>query len=172
MEQNNNFNQQQTGTPTPTPTSTQQQPTQNYSQPQNGGYYQQQGQAGQGYQQQPGQNYQYQQQYYAAPTPQATPDALENRGLAAICYLGPAFQILALVANGKSAFVRHHANQGLALDILTLLSALMVIIPILGAIAYGIFSIVLLVFRIMGILNARKYKNSVLPICGEWKFIR
>ncbi len=168
MEQNNNTNQPQSSTPNNTTAS------QNYSQPQNGNYYPPQGQPNANYyQQQPpqGQNYQYQQQqYYQAP--QATPDALENRGLAAICYLSPLFTTLALVANGKSAFVRHHANQGLALDILTILSMLMMIIPFLGWFAYGIFSIVLFVFRIMGILNARKYKVSELPICGSWKFIR
>ncbi len=97
---------------------------------------------------------------------------MENKGLGALCYLGTVFVILALVANGKSPFVRHHANQGVALDVLTLLSTLMMIIPFLGWIAYGIFSVVLFVFRIMGLLKARNGQVSTSPICGGWNFIR
>ncbi len=97
---------------------------------------------------------------------------MENTGLAAICYLGPVFYLVALTANGSSPFVRHHANQGLALDILTMLATLLMIIPILGWIAYGILSFVLFIFRIMGILNARKGSSSTTPICGGWTFFR
>ncbi len=157
MDQNNNYGQQYGGTT----------PDQGYTQQQQTGYYQQPGQDA--YQQQPDQNYQYQQpnqNYYTPPVQQGNPDT----GLGAICYLGPIFYLVALVANGTSPFVRHHANQGLALDVLTMVSMLMLIIPFLGWIAYGIFSIVLFVFRIMGIFNARGGGMSSLPICGGWIF--
>ncbi len=166
MDQNNNYNQPQNNVP----------PNQGYTPPQQNGYYQQPQQGD--YYQQPQQNNNYQQPnqgYYQQPTPpspQATPDAMDNKGLAALCYLSPLMVILALVANGKSPFIRYHANQGLSIDILFLASSLLCIIPVLGWIAYGIISVATFIFRIMGILNATKLKAQPMPIVGYWSFIK
>ncbi len=171
MDQNQNYTQPQGNMP---PTG---QPTQGYTAPQQG--YAPPQQAGQpvggqqGYYQQPQQQYQQPNQgYYQQPMQPVTQDAMDNNGLAALCYLSPLFTVLALVANGKSEFVRFHANQGVCLDVLYLISTLLLIIPFLGWFVYGILSLVLLIFRIMGIVNAKKYRMNELPICGKWTIIK
>ncbi len=154
MEQNNNQNQQGAN---------QQQTYQQQS-------YQQQSYQQPQYQQQQQQQYyqQSQQNYYQ--TPQATPDAIENKGLAALCYVSLIFVVIALLANGKSPFVRHHANQAVGVNVLMLLCVLVMIIPFIGWIVGGIGYLVVFIFMIVGFANAMGYKTSTLPICGNWKF--
>ncbi len=168
MDQNQNYTQPQGNMP---PTG---QPAQGYTAPQQGYVppVQPGAQPNQGYYQQPGQPQYQQPGYYQQPMQPVTQDAMDNNGLAALCYLSPLFTVLALVANGKSDFVRYHANQGVCLDVLYLICTLLLIIPFLGWFVYGILTFVLLIFRIMGIVNARKYRMSELPICGKWTIIK
>ncbi len=128
-----------------------------------------------GYAPPPQQGYQPPQGYapqpeYAAP-PQMDPDAMKHKALAMLCYLSPLMGMYALVAAGTSPYVRYHANQGMSLDVMYLLSCLLIIIPILGWIVFGIGMIVMLVFRIMGILNAKNGRKKELPMCGKWNIV-
>ncbi len=131
------------------------------------GQYTQQNAQYNAYAQNPNMQYQPQQNYVAP----ITPDARENKTLAALSYFGIIFMIFALVANGKSAHVRFHANQAIVLDVVSVVGALIMIIPFLGWAIYGIMNLLIFIFRIMGIVNAAKGKQSELPLVGKYKII-
>ncbi len=132
------------------------------------------------YQQPPQQQYQqpqyqqpqYQQQppVYAPPPVVMDKDTQDNRVLALFCYLS-AFVILPLVAQPNSAYIRYHANQGIALILFSLCSAVVAIIPILGWLVAGVCSIFSFVCVIIGIVHACKGEKKPLPIIGKWKIL-
>ncbi len=140
----------------------QQPPQQQYQQPQQ--QYQQP--------QQQYQHPQYQQQppVYAPPPVVMDKDTQDNRVLALFCYLS-AFVILPLVAQPNSAYIRYHANQGIALILFSLCSAVVAIIPILGWLVAGVCSIFSFVCVIIGIVHACKGEKKPLPIIGKWKIL-
>ncbi len=98
-------------------------------------------------------------------------DSEDNKFLAALTYFGIIFMILALVANGKSKHVRFHANQALVLDVVYVIGALLAIIPVLGWIVVGILSLLVFIFRIMGIVKAVKCRQEELPLFGKYVII-
>lgn len=91
-----------------------------------------------------------------------------NKYLGALCYLGPVFVIIALLAERDSKFIRYHANQAIMLWILAFACALVCIVPIIGWIAGGIGSIVAFVFDIMGLVRAFKGRAVDLPLVGKY----
>ena len=137
-----------------------QQPQPEYQQPQ--------------YQQQPPQyqqpQYQQQPPVYAPPPVVMDQDTRDNRVLALFCYLSAAV-ILPLVAQPNSAYIRYHANQGIALILFSLCSAVVAIIPILGWLVAGVCSIFSFVCVIIGIVHACKGEKKPLPIIGKWKIL-
>ena len=97
-------------------------------------------------------------------------DVENNKVVSALCYLGILF-FLPLVVNKESAFGRFHANQGLLLLIVGVISSFLYIIPILGWIAGGIMGIVCLVLMIMGIVNTLNGKAKELPVIGKFRLL-
>jgi uncharacterized membrane protein len=93
-----------------------------------------------------------------------------SRAMAILSYIGILVIIPILVAK-DSKFVMYHANQGLILLIAWIILTAVNIIPILGQIIWFLGSIVLLVFMVMGILNAAKEKQKPLPIIGGFKLL-
>ncbi|MBR7185420.1 MAG: zinc-ribbon domain-containing protein [Clostridia bacterium] len=100
----------------------------------------------------------------AAPAAPAA-DAKDNMWMAVLAYLGILVLIPLLVEPAKnSPFVRFHANQGLILLIVGLLSA----IPVLGCVV-GVFCLVL---TIMGIINAVNGRMKELPLIGRFRLLK
>ena len=97
------------------------------------------------------------------------PEAYKYKGLAMLCYCGTLFVILALVAAPKSSFVRFHANQSVCLQVFILLSCLLSIIPFIGWLALCVVYIMIFVFFIMGLVNAKDMKEKELPIVGKYR---
>ena len=110
-------------------------------------------------------------------------DVQQNKAMAVLSYIGLLF-LIPLLAAPNSPYARFHTNQGLILFItdavggiiVGILSAILGLIPILGAIlvvlitgAYGIGIFVLLV---MGIVNAATGKAKELPIVGKFRLIK
>ncbi|MBP5491849.1 MAG: zinc-ribbon domain-containing protein [Clostridiales bacterium] len=102
---------------------------------------------------------------YTAPAAKA---ANGTRGLCMISYLG-IFGLYALVLNKEDADIRFHVNQALCLNVFLIIATLFNIIPILGQIAFGIATIMYIVFTIMGILNAKNGVQKELPIVGKYR---
>ena len=177
-----------------------QQPQQGYQQPQQGYQHSQQGyqQPQQGYQQpqqgyqQPQQGYQQPQQGYQQPQqgyqqqgyPQVNiTDAQMKKGMAIISY----FYILVLIpifAAKNDPFARYHANQGLILFILQFILnvisnvAVRLLVGVSATLVWGltfginILMFVILIFNIIGIINAAKGRMKPLPIFGGIKILK
>ena len=102
-------------------------------------------------------------------------DAEKNKPMAIIGYIIPILFFIPLVTDAKnSPFAKFHANQQLNL----LLAAVAVnivggVIPFLGwFIILPIGSIMLIVFAIMGIINAVKGAMKKLPLIGGFNIIK
>ena len=102
-------------------------------------------------------------------------DAEKNKAMAIIGYIIPILFFIPLVTEAKgSAFAKFHANQQLNL----LLAAIAVnvvgtIIPFLGwFIILPLGSLLLIVFAIMGIINAAKGEMKALPMIGGFSLIK
>ena len=94
-----------------------------------------------------------------------------NKYLAALCYFGPAFIAVALLAEKDSKFIRYHVNQAIMLIVFALACAIVCVVPVIGWIAGGIGSIITVVFEIMGIVRAFKGKAVDLPIVGKYTVV-
>ena len=90
-------------------------------------------------------------------------DIDKNKTYAALAYL---IFFIPLLAAKDSAFGKFHANQGLVLLIVAIISQLLYIIPIIGWIAAPILGIAVFVFAIMGIINAINGNAKELPLIG------
>jgi uncharacterized membrane protein/ribosomal protein L40E len=98
-------------------------------------------------------------------------DAVENRGMAALCYFGPLF-VIPLVTRRSSRFVRYHANQGLVLFLLELLVDFCAIIPVIGGLCSVVGGILALVGFVCGLTNALGGKMSPLPFIGNISILK
>lgn len=105
-------------------------------------------------------------------TPQPDPQDVEkNKVIAILSYI--IFFLPYLVAK-DSPFAMYHANQGLILLLTSLvLNFVGSIIPILGwfiIIPFG--NLAILVFLIMGIINAINGQKKPLPLIGKFQLIK
>lgn len=103
------------------------------------------------------------------------PDVEKNKVMAIVGYIIPILFFIPLVSDGKnSPFAKFHANQQLVL----LIAAVIVnivggVIPILGwFIILPIGTIMLIIFAIMGIINASKGITKPLPLIGGFSIIK
>ena len=98
-----------------------------------------------------------------------------NKIMAVLAYIGILF-LVPLLAAKDSKFARFHANQGLVLflaDILVgIASGILLWIPVIGWLISVLLSIALLVFMILGIVNAAQGKAKELPLIGSIKIIQ
>ncbi len=106
-------------------------------------------------------------------------DAQENKVVFILAYLGILF-FLPLVTTPNSQVGRFHANQGLVL----LLSGIagQIILSILGAILWRLWFVIsllstlwglfLLILMIIGMVNASKGEQKILPVIGNIKIIK
>ncbi len=100
-------------------------------------------------------------------------DISQNKVLAMIPYLmGWIGIIIALLAVNNSAYVAFHVKQALKLQVCSILSAVLCIVPLLGAIAFGVCAIIIFVLTIMGFFNVCGGKAKELPIISGFKFLK
>ena len=100
----------------------------------------------------------------------APEDIEKNKVVSAFAYL---IFFLPLIVCSDSPFGRFHANQGLLLLIVSAAGTIIFsIIPIIGWILLPLFSIAVLVFAIMGLVNTLNGKALELPLIGKWRIIK
>jgi len=117
------------------------------------------------------------------------PDVQTHKGLAILAYI---FFLIPLIAAPNSKYARYHANQGLLLFILLVISVVAVVILHLGVLIVDHFVTIgilkfffdcgfnLLQFALLagwvgltiaGIINAANGLKKPLPVVGHWKLI-
>lgn len=101
-------------------------------------------------------------------------DVQANKVMAILAYFG-LLVLIPLFAAKESPFARFHANQGLILLIagfvIWLVSTVLTFVsPFFGIIS--LLNIVILVFAIIGIINAAKGEMKELPLVGKFRIIK
>ena len=117
----------------------------------------------------------------AAPADNEAQDAQDNKVMGILAYIG----ILVLVpifAAKESAFAKFHANQGVVLWIaaiagnivFAILGAILGLLHLafIGSILTGVFGLAILVFVVLGIMNAAKGEKKELPLIGGIKILK
>ena len=94
---------------------------------------------------------------------------MNNRNiLAALSYITWIGFLIAFVMGDKSdSFARHHLNQALVLNLAGLISGVLVVIPLLGALVAGVVNVAAIVFDIMGISSALRGTTEPLPLISD-----
>lgn len=88
--------------------------------------------------------------------------------IAAISYITWIGFIIAIVTGDRSdRFVAHHLNQALVIDIVSVVSGVLVVIPILGAMVAGVVNIAVFIFDIMGAIDAFRGGMIKLPFVSD-----
>ena len=120
---------------------------------------------------------------YVQPQPMSEPhdhtaefnpaDISDNKVLAMVPYLfGWAGIIIALLAAGTSPYASFHVKQALKIQIVLALSMFLGIIPILGWIAIGIYSIVSAVITIISFLSVCRGEAKEPVLISSLKFLK
>ncbi|MFC1788228.1 DUF4870 domain-containing protein [Patescibacteria group bacterium] len=94
-------------------------------------------------------------------------DIDENKIIAAIGYLG-ILCLIPLLLKKDSPYAIHHGKNGLTLLLAWLILWIGNIIPLLGQIVWVLGSIALLIFVILGIVNALNGKMWEMPVLGPY----
>lgn len=96
-------------------------------------------------------------------------DIEKNKVMAGLAYL---IFFLPLIVCPDSKFARFHANQGLLLLILGFAGSLILsFIPIIGWLLLPLFSLLILVLIIVGLVNGLGGKAKGLPLIGKYKLL-
>lgn len=95
----------------------------------------------------------------------------DGKVMSILAYLG-ILVLIPIFAEKNNRFVRFHANQGLILFIASFASGVISFIPYLGVIVNVVVSVAVLVFEIMGIVNACQGEAKELPIIGDIKILK
>lgn len=107
-----------------------------------------------------------------AAVPQANnADMEKNKGMAILAYI---VFFIPLLAAKDSKFAMYHANQGLNLFLLAVaISVIGTVVPFFGwflILPFGHLAV--LIFAIMGIINASKGETKPLPLIGKFELIK
>ena len=98
-------------------------------------------------------------------------DIDENKNIAILCYFG-LFMLIPYLTRPNSNFIKYHSNQGVLILIATILSSVVMIIPILGWILGIVGYIFITVFFFIGIKNVLKGEIKPLPLIGKYILIK
>ncbi|NLP43928.1 MAG: hypothetical protein GX351_04825 [Peptococcaceae bacterium] len=97
-------------------------------------------------------------------------DIEKGKTMAGLAYI---LFFLPLIVCPDSSFGKYHANQGLLLLITAVVGTVVLsFIPIIGWILLPIFSLLILAFAIMGLINGLQGKAKRLPLIGKFDLIR
>jgi len=87
---------------------------------------------------------------------------------AVMAYIGVLWLLgLLIKPENELSYVKNHVNNGIILFIAGVASGIISAIPAVGKILGGLLSVVLLVFAIIGIVNAAKRQHYTLPLVGD-----
>lgn len=110
-------------------------------------------------------------------------DIEQNKVLSLFAYLEILF-LIPLLAAPNSPYARFHTNQGLVLLLASIICGVVVgiidtilfFVPvvgwIIGSLLIGIFSLVIFIFIILGIVNAVTGKAKELPLIGKIRILK
>lgn len=105
-------------------------------------------------------------------------DIQQNKVMAIFAYLSW-LVLIPIIGAKDSKFARFHANQGLALAIAEIICwvvlGILVKLPLIGwifGLVESLFSLVCLIFAIIGIVNAANGRAKELPIVGKFKLLK
>jgi uncharacterized membrane protein len=90
----------------------------------------------------------------------------KNIGMAIVAYI--LFFIPLLTEAKNDPFVKYHVKQGLILFISWIIAVVISMVPILGWLLAPLLSLIILIFLIIGIINAAKGEEKQLPIIGQY----
>jgi uncharacterized membrane protein len=94
----------------------------------------------------------------------------KNKVIAALAYV---VFFLPLLMCRDDEFAMYHANQGLLLLIFGWAgNFILSIIPIIGWMLIPLFSLVVFVFFILGVINALKNEKKPLPFIGNFEILK
>jgi len=97
-------------------------------------------------------------------------DIEKNKVIAGLAYI---IFFLPLLTCPESKYGRYHANQGLALLISSVAGTIILsIIPIIGWLLLPVFSILIIVLGILGLVNGLNGKAKELPLIGKFKLLK
>lgn len=108
----------------------------------------------------------------------------DNKVMGVLSYLGILLLIPALAGNKQSKYVRHHLNQGLVLQIISIIINVLdgslvwrmhgwfTIMGGIWSLAFDIAKLACFVFMILGIVSACRGDKKKLPILGEFQIIK
>lgn len=97
-------------------------------------------------------------------------DIEKNKTAAGLAYI---LFFLPLLMCPDSKYGKFHANQGLALLIVSVVGTIVLsIIPIIGWILLPLFGIAVMVFTVMGLINGFGGKAKELPLVGKIKLLK
>lgn len=100
-------------------------------------------------------------------------DISANKVFALIPYLmGWVGVIITLLASSSSPYAGFHVRQALKIQIVTLLSLVLLIIPFLGWIAVGVWAIIALVLDLICFFRVCSGKAIEAPIVSSFKFLK
>lgn len=99
----------------------------------------------------------------------APEDIEKGKTMAGLAYI---LFFLPLIVCPDSSFAKFHANQGLLLLITSVAgSVVLSFIPVIGWIILPFFTLGVLAFAIMGLINGFKGKAKRLPLIGKFNII-
>lgn len=99
-----------------------------------------------------------------------TQDIEKNKTISGLAYI---IFFLPLLVCPDSRFGRYHANQALILFIVSIGGSIVLsIIPIIGWLLLPVFSIAIMVFAILGLVNGISGKAKELPIIGRFRLLK
>ncbi len=97
-------------------------------------------------------------------------DIEKNKVMAGLAYI---IFFLPLLVCPESKFGKFHANQGLLLLIVSFVGSIILsFIPIIGWLLLPVFSIAVLAFGIIGLVNGLSGKAKELPVIGKFKLLK
>lgn len=124
-----------------------------------------------------------QQQYYAPVAPMipaydhtAEYDAKEvSEGKVfaiAVYLLGTIGIIIALLGSHDNKYAAFHVRNGLRITIMSIIALIVMIVPFIGWLAYGVWSIITLVVKIICLFNVFGGKAVEAPIIRSFTFLK
>ena len=100
----------------------------------------------------------------------APEDIEKNKTMAGLAYF---IFFLPLIVCPDSKFAKYHANQGLLLLIAAFAGSIILsFIPIIGWLLLPVYSLIIFVMAIMGLITGLNGKDRELPIIGKYRLIK
>ena len=95
-----------------------------------------------------------------------------SRVLAVVSYITWIGWIIAfLIRDRRDAYVAHHLNQALLINLLKIAGGLCMMVPHIGEELSSVVGVAAFVLIIMGIYRAANWRTDPLPVIGEFRLL-